>query len=128
MFLGCKIHSPDCRTRFQDIVDNESAQTAAARVAPRPVRAVVQHRRRVDPRGRMLPWNLQRARQQSTSFVVRTLEAADDTSAKRQKLWYKRLLDLNPPPPPDFGTDFSLSFFFSKKKKKKVDFGTVDLP
>ena len=34
-----------------------------------------------------------------------------------------------PPPPVDFGTDFSLSFFlFFFPKKKTVDFGTVDLP
>ena len=57
--------------------------------APRPVRALAQHRRRVDPRRRMPTWKLQRVRQDSRRVlwsVVRTLEAEDDTSAKRQKL------------------------------------------
>ena len=29
-FGQAKVHSPECRARFQDIVDNEAAQTAAA--------------------------------------------------------------------------------------------------
>ena len=58
-----RVHSPGCRARFQDIVDTEAAQTAAAsaranqlwrpqdrqRVAPRPVEAAAQHRLRVAP-------------------------------------------------------------------------------
>ena len=32
-FEDAKVHSPECRARFQDIVDNEAAQTAAARAS-----------------------------------------------------------------------------------------------
>ena len=33
-FRQAKVHSPECRARFQDFVDNEAAQTAAASPAP----------------------------------------------------------------------------------------------
>ena len=86
-FGDAKIHSLECRTRFQDIVDNEAAQTAAAGAsepnveAPGQaaggfaVRAVAQHRRQVDPRRRMPTWKLQSSAGQPTSYVK-----------KRQKL------------------------------------------
>ena len=77
-FGRAKVHSPECRARFQDIVDNEAAQTAAVsvsephveiknrqRVAPRPVRAEDRCRLRADPRRRMPARKLQRARQDS---------------------------------------------------------------
>ena len=86
-FGHAKVQSPECRPRFQDIVDNEAAQTAAASasepnvkmqeqsaVVPRPARVEDWCRLRADPRQRM------------PSSVVRTLEAEDGTSAIRQRL------------------------------------------
>ena len=100
MFGNAKVHSPECRARFQDIVDNEAAQTAAASASEPNVEMQEQAAGGSAPSsssgpapaaGRPSPEdaNMEAAESsagQPTSSVVRTLEAEDDTSAKRQKL------------------------------------------
>ena len=75
-FWHAKVHSPECRARFQDILEMKLhrqqlrvrvKQTSRCqnrqRVAPRPVQVEDRCRLRVDPRRRMPTWKLQRARQ-----------------------------------------------------------------
>ena len=67
-FGNAKVHSPECRARFQDTVDIEAALTAVAsasrqRVAPRPIQVEDRCRLRPDPRQGMTTWKLQRTRQ-----------------------------------------------------------------
>ena len=98
-FGDAKIHSPECRARFQNIVDNEAAQTAAASASE--PNAEMQEQAvggsapssssgPVPATGRPAPEdaNMEPAERsaQPTSSVVRTMEAEDNTSAKRQKL------------------------------------------
>ena len=84
-FGDAKVHSPECRARFQDIVDNEAAQTAAASASEPNVEMREQAAGGPAPEdANMEPAESSAA--QPTSSVVRTLEAEDDTSAKRQKL------------------------------------------
>ena len=77
-FGHAKVHSPECRARFQDIVDNEAAQTAAASASEPNVEMQEQAAggsapsssgglvtAAADPRRRMPTWKLQRARQDS---------------------------------------------------------------
>ena len=99
-FGHAKVHSPECRARFLDIVDNEAAQTAAAS-ASEPTVEMQEHAAGgsapsssgglVLAAGRPAPEdaNMEVAESsaaQPTSSVVRTLESEDDTSAKRQRL------------------------------------------
>ena len=97
-----KVHSPECRARFQDIVDNEAAQAAAASASEPNVEMQEQAAGGSSPSssggpvpaaGRPAPEdaNMEVAESsaaQLTSSVVRTLEAEDDTSAKRQRLLF----------------------------------------
>ena len=94
-FGDAKLHSPECRARFQNIVDNEAAQTAAASAsepnAEMREQAVGGSSSGPAPAaGRPAPEdaNMEPAENsaQPTSSVVRTMEAEDHTSAKRQKL------------------------------------------
>ena len=96
-FGNAKVHSLECRARFQDIVDNEAAQTAAAGASEPNVEMQGQAvggsapSSSSGPAGRPAPEdaNMEAAESsagQPTSSVVRTLEAEDDTSAKRQRL------------------------------------------
>ena len=99
-FGHAKVHSPECRALFQDIVDNEAAQTAAASASEPNVEMQEQAAGGSAPSssggpvpaaGRPAPEdaNMEAAESsaaQPTSSVVRTLEAEDDTSAKRQRL------------------------------------------
>ena len=99
-FGDAKIHSPECRARFQDIVDNEAAQTAAASASEPNAEMREQAAGGSAPSsssgpapaaGRPAPEdaNMEPAESsaaQPTSSVVRTMEAEDNTSAKRQKL------------------------------------------
>ena len=99
-FGNAKVHSPECMARFQDIVDNEAAQTAAASASEPNVEmhwqaaggsAPSSSGGPVPAAGRTAPEdaNMEAAESsagQPTSSVVRTLEAEDDTSAKRQTL------------------------------------------
>ena len=77
--------------RFQDIVDYEAAQTAAASASEpnveMPEHAAGGSSGGRDPRRRMPTWKAaESSAAQPTNSVIRTLEAEDDTSAKRQKL------------------------------------------
>ena len=99
-FGDAKVRSPECRARFQDIVDNEAAQTAAASANEPNVETPGQAAGGSAPSSTSGPApaagrpasedaNMEAAESsaaQQTSPVVRTLEAEDDTSAKRQKL------------------------------------------
>ena len=98
-FGDAKIHSPECRARFQNIVDNEAAQTAAANASEPNAEMREQAVGGSAPSsssgpapaaGRPAPEdaNMEPAESsaQPTSSVVRTMEAEDGTSAKRQKL------------------------------------------
>ena len=96
-FGNAKVHSPECRARFQDIVDNEAAQTAAAGASEPNVEMQGQAvggsapSSCGGPAGRPAPEDAKMEAAESsagqpTSSVVRTLEAEDYTSAKRQKL------------------------------------------
>ena len=107
MFRDANIHSQECRARFQNIVDNEAAQTAAASASePNPEMreqavggsAPSLSSGPAPAAGRPAPEdaNMEPAESsaQSTSSVVRTMEAEDNTSAKRQKLidgWFADL-------------------------------------
>ena len=74
-FGQAKVHSPECRAPFQDIVDNKTATVSAsepnvetpeeAEGGPRPVQVVAQYRLRVDPRRRTSTWEQQKAWQHS---------------------------------------------------------------
>ena len=95
----------ECRARFQGIVDNEVAQTAAASASEPNIEIQEQAAGGSAPSssggpvpaaGRPAPEdaNMELAESsagQPTSSVVRTLEAEDDTSAKRQRLICMRL-------------------------------------
>ena len=96
---GMQIYSPECRARFQDIVDNAAAQTAAASASEPNAEMREQAAGGSSPSsssgpapaaGRLAPEdaNMEPAQSsgQPTSSVVRTMEAQDNTSAKRQKL------------------------------------------
>ena len=98
-FGDAKIHSLECRARFQDIVDNEAAQTPAASASEPNAEMREQVAGGSAPRsssgpapaaGRPAPEdaNMEPAESsgQPTSSVVRTMEAEDNTSAKRQTL------------------------------------------
>ena len=98
-FGNAKVHSPDCRARFQNIVDNEAAQTAAASAIEPNAEMREQAVGGSAPSsssgpapaaGRPAPedTNMEAAKSsaQPTSSEVRTMEAEDNTSAKRQKL------------------------------------------
>ena len=99
-FGDAKVHSPECRARFQNIVDNEAAQTAAASASEPNVETPGQAARGPAPSSSSGPApaaggpapedvNMEAAESsagQPTSSVVRSLEAEDDTSAKRLKL------------------------------------------
>ena len=99
-FGHAKVRSPECRARFQDIVDNVAAQTAAASASEPNVEmqeqaaggsAASSSRGLVPAAGRPAPEdaNMEPAESsaaQPTSSVVRTLDAEDDGSAKRQRL------------------------------------------
>ena len=100
LLRDAKVHSPGCRARFQDIVDNEAAQTAAAGASEPNVEMQGQAAGGSAPSSSSGPApagsrpapedaNMEAAESsagQPTSSVVRTLEAEDDTSAKGQKL------------------------------------------
>ena len=98
-FGDAKIHSPECRARFQNIVDNEAAQTAAASASETNAETREQAVGGSAPSSSSGPApaaggpapedaNMEPAESsaQPPSSVVRTLEAEDDTSAKRQRL------------------------------------------
>ena len=83
-------HSPECRARFQDIVDNEAAQTAAASASEPNVE--MQEQAAGWPRAQF-EWmtgagcgqtRTRRCQHGSCRQLGRTAE--DDTSAKRQRL------------------------------------------
>ena len=92
-FANAKVHSPECRVRFQDIVDNEAAQTAAASASEPNIEmqelaaggsAPNSSGGPVPAAGRPAPEdaNMEAAESstaQPTSPVVRTLEVEDDT-------------------------------------------------
>ena len=83
------MHSPECRARFQDIVDNEAAQTAAASASEPNVETPGQAAGAAAGRAAPEDVNMRAAESsaaQPTSSVVRTLEAEHDGSAKRQRL------------------------------------------
>ena len=94
------MHSPECRARFQNIVDNEAAQTAAASASEPNVEMPEQAAggSAPSPSGGLVPAagrpaledaNMEAAEStaaQPTSSVVRTLEAEDDTSAKTSEV------------------------------------------
>ena len=100
MFRGCNRYiRPECRARFQDIVDNEAAQTAAANASEPHAEmreqavggsASSSSSGPAQAAGRTAPddANMEPAESsaQPTSSLVRTMEAEDGTSAKRQKL------------------------------------------
>ena len=93
MFRQAKVHSPECRARFQDIVDKKAAQTAAASASEPNVEMPEQAAggSPVPAAGRPAPENsnmedAESSAAQPTSSAVRTLEAEDDGSAKRQRL------------------------------------------
>ena len=95
-----KVHSSECRARFQEIVDNEAAQTAAASASEPSVETPGQAAGGPAPSsssgpaqaaGRLAPEDVSMEAAKSlavqpTSSVVRTLESEDDASAKRQRL------------------------------------------
>ena len=91
-FGQAKVHSPECRARFQQIVDNEAEKTAAAsapvpnvgRVAPRQVQAAAAGGPAPEDVNKEVAAESSAA--QRTSSAVRTLEAEDDASAERQKI------------------------------------------
>ena len=99
-FGQAKIHSPECRARFQDIVDNEAAQTAAASASEPNVETPGQAAGGPAPSSSSGPApaaggpapedvNMGAAESstaQPTISVVRTLETEDDGSAKPQRL------------------------------------------
>ena len=88
-FGQAKVHSPECRARFQDIVDNEAAQTAAASASEPNVETPGQAAGAAAGRAAPEDVNMRAAESsaaQPTSSVVRMLEAEDDGSAKRQRL------------------------------------------
>ena len=99
-FGDAKIHSPECRARFQEIVDKEAAQTAAASASESSVETPGQAAGGSAPSSssglalaadRSAPEdvNMEAAESsaaKSTSSVVRTLEAEDDARSKRQKV------------------------------------------
>ena len=96
-FGQAKVHSPECRARFQDIVDNEAAQTAAAGASEPNVEMQGQAvggsapSSSGGPAGRPAPEDAnmgaaESSAAQPTSSVVRTLEAEDNARAKRQRL------------------------------------------
>ena len=90
------MHSPECRAQFQDIVDNEAAQTAAASASEQNVEMQEQAASGSAPgssggpvpvSGRPAPGEAaESSAAQPTSSAVRTLETEDDTSAQRQRL------------------------------------------
>ena len=94
-FGNAKVHSPECRVRFQDTVDSDAAQTAAASASEPNVEMQKQAAGGSAPSscggpvpaaGRTAPEdaNMEAAESstgQPTSSVVRTLDAEDDTSA-----------------------------------------------
>ena len=99
-FQQAKVHSLECRERFQDIVDNEAAHTAAASASEPNVETPGQAAGGSAPSSSSGPApavcgpapedvNMGAAESsaaQPTSSAVRTLEAEDDASAKRQKV------------------------------------------
>ena len=98
-FGDAKVQSPECRARFQNIVDNEAAQKAAANASEPNAEMREQTVGGSAPSsssgpapaaGRPAPEdaNMEPAESsaQPTSSVVRTMEAEDGMSAKRQKL------------------------------------------
>ena len=97
-FGQAKVRSPECRARFQEIVDNEAAQTAVASASEQNVETPGQAAGgpapssssgpAPGPRRRMPTWTwLQKSSAvQLTSSVFRTLETEDDASSKRQRL------------------------------------------
>ena len=84
-FGHAKVHSPECRARFQDIVDNEAAQTAAASASEPTVETPGQAAGGPAPEDVNMGAAESRVAQ-PTSSAVRTLETEDDASAKRQRL------------------------------------------
>ena len=99
-FGQAKVHSPECRARFQEIVDNEAAQTAVASASEPSVDTPGQAAGGPAPSsssgpapvaGRPAPEcvSMEVAAESSaepTSSAVQTLKAEDDASAKRQKV------------------------------------------
>ena len=99
-FGQAKVHSVECREGFQDMVDNEAAQTAAASASEPNVETPRQAANGPAPSSSSGPApaacepapedvNMGAAEgsaAQVTSSVVRTLETEDDGSAKRQRL------------------------------------------
>ena len=99
-FGQAKVHSPECRARFQDIVDNEAAQAAAASASEPNVGTPGQAAGGPAPSSSSGPATVaggpapedvnmgaaESSAAQPTSSAVRTLEAEDDGSAKRQRL------------------------------------------
>ena len=99
-FGQAKEHSPECKARFQDIVDNEAAQTAAASVSEPNVETPGQAAGGPAPSSSSGPAPVadgpvredvnmgaaESSAAQPTSSAVRTLETEDDGSAKRQRL------------------------------------------
>ena len=99
-FGQAKVHSPECRTRFQYIVDNEAAQTAAPSASEPNVETLGQAAGGPAPSsssgpapaaGGPAPEDVsmgaaESSAAQPTCSVVRTLETEDDGSAKCQRL------------------------------------------
>ena len=100
-FFGqSKVHSLECRARFQEIADNEAAQAAAASASEPSVETPGQAAGGPAPSpnsgpaaaaGGPAPEDVNMGASESsaaqpTSSVVRTLENEDDASAKRQRL------------------------------------------
>ena len=99
-FGNAKARPPERRARFQDTADNEAAQTAAASASDPNVEMHEQAAGGSAPSsgggpvpvaGRPAPEDAnteaaESSARQPTSSLVRTLDAEDDTSAKRQKL------------------------------------------
>ena len=99
-FGQAKVHSPECRARFQYIVDNEAAQTAAPSASEPNVETLGQAAGGPAPSSSSGPApaaggpapedvNMGAAESsaaQPTSSVVRTFETEDDGSAKCQRL------------------------------------------
>ena len=102
IFGQSKVHSLECRARFQEIADNEAAQAAAASAsepsvetpgqaaggpAPSPNSGHSGGFCGVDQRPEDVNMGAsESSAAQPTSSVVRTLENEDDASAKRQRL------------------------------------------
>ena len=100
-FGHAKVHSPECRARFQDIVDNEAAQTAAASAADAEAETSGQAAGGSAPSSSSGPAPAaggpaledvnkdvtpESSAAQPASSAVRTLVAEDRSSAKRHKL------------------------------------------